>query len=712
MLFSEGKDLPANLAVERAAKTELQDQSTNRIDFYAEHLDASRFPGESYYRLFRDYLREKYTQQPPDLVMAFLARGFGLAGQLPEEVFPAVPVVFVSVNELGTPNQFRLAHTTGIVQRHDFQGTFDLILQLQPGTRRVVVIGGIAPIDQVFIGRAQEVARSFAGRTQFEFWTNRPVAALPSAVAQLPPHTVVCLSTVLRDAAGQNFFPEQVTARLAASANVPVYVLSATLLGDGAVGGALVDFEALGRRAGQLALQILNGMPPASLPIEVRTHGTPMFDWRALKRWNISENRLPDHSVLRYRPPSVWEDHKGLILAALAVILGQMVTIAALLVHRARRRRSEAALRDSEERLTLATTSAKVGVWSWDIEAGTIEATAECKKIFGLEPGHVVNFEMFEALVHPEDRLAVRQAIQEAIERQTIYDKQYRIVRADGQTCWIAARGRCRYDNGKALGMMGVLVDISERKTAEEAVAQHKAELAHLARVNTLNELSGSLAHELNQPLGIILSNAQAATRLLDHQPPNLAEVRDILADIVAADRRAGEVIRRLRALLKRGETRFQPLSFNEIIREVLHLLNADLIGRGIVVVQNLAPDLPQVSGDRVQLQQLLLNLLVNAADALSANPPGLRRVHLDTTLQSNTVRVSVRDQGVGLPTETEHLFQPFYTTKPHGLGMGLAICRSIASAHHGKLWAAAHPERGAVFHLELPIAGEAKSDH
>jgi len=176
ILFSEGKNLPVNVIVEQAATTELQSHSTHRIEFYAEHLDASRFPGESYYRLFREYLREKYARQRPDLVMAFLARGFGMAGELPAELFPDVPVVFVSVNELEVPGQFRLPGTTGIVQRHDFQGTFELILRLQPETQRIVVIGGVAPMHQIFIRRAEEVVQSFAGRVQFEFWTNRPAS--------------------------------------------------------------------------------------------------------------------------------------------------------------------------------------------------------------------------------------------------------------------------------------------------------------------------------------------------------------------------------------------------------------------------------------------------------------------------------------------------------------------------------------------------------
>jgi signal transduction histidine kinase len=163
-----------------------------------------------------------------------------------------------------------------------------------------------------------------------------------------------------------------------------------------------------------------------------------------------------------------------------------------------------------------------------------------------------------------------------------------------------------------------------------------------------------------------------------------------------------------LRTLLKRGQLSLQPLPLNQLIEEVLHLTRADLIARGVTVIRELAPDLPPITGDRVQLQQLVLNLILNAAEAMAANAPGTRRLHLRTLLSQGRVRVSVRDEGAGLPADTERLFQAFYTTKSHGLGLGLAICRSITAAHGGLIWAESHPEGGAIFHFELPIAGAA----
>jgi len=248
---------------------------------------------------------------------------------------------------------------------------------------------------------------------------------------------------------------------------------------------------------------------------------------------------------------------------------------------------------------------------------------------------------------------------------------------------------------------------LTEKKEAE----QLREALAHVSRVATMGELTASVAHELSQPLTAILSNAQAAQRYLAGDSPNLDEVLAILDDIVQDDKRAGEVIQRLRGLLKKSSARHDRLDLNDVVREVLRLLHGDALLKDLSIVTELAPDLPPVSGDRVQLQQVILNLILNGADAMTHTDPGFRNLLIRTELpDEKTVKVTVRDFGTGLDEEDlSRIFEPFYTTKPGGMGMGLPISRSIIEAHGGVLGAANNPGRGATFHFHLPVDSRGK---
>jgi signal transduction histidine kinase len=250
--------------------------------------------------------------------------------------------------------------------------------------------------------------------------------------------------------------------------------------------------------------------------------------------------------------------------------------------------------------------------------------------------------------------------------------------------------------------------DITERKRAELEAQRSRQELAHFTRVSTIGELTASLAHELNQPLTGILANAQAGLRFLEATPPDLPEIREILKDIVDDDKRAGEVIRRLRGLLRKEEAHFRRLDLNVLIRDVAKLLSSDAIIRNISVRLELDPDPVFVSGDGVQLQQVALNLLLNAMEAMAETDEEGRSITVRTeNTEVEAVHVSVQDAGAGFRHGTLHMvFEPFYTTKPSGMGMGLAISKSIIEAHGGLIWAEDNPRRGATVHFSLPAAG------
>jgi len=370
-------------------------------------------------------------------------------------------------------------------------------------------------------------------------------------------------------------------------------------------------------------------------------------------------------------------------------------------------RRSKEALSVNEERMSLAVKSAQMALWDWDVANDRVWMTDEGRKFFSFEPDEPLHYESLAGRVHPDDSAVRATAIQQVLESGGSYEAEYRIILPDGAVRWVAARGHRPSPGGNDAPprIIGVSMDITRQKQANAEAQLQREELAHLSRVATLAAISGSLAHELSQPLGSILNNAQAGQSFMSQDAPDLDEVRAIFADIVSADCRAGEIIDRLRTMLRRGEVALQPVCVNEGLDELLRLTRSDLIARG-VSVSNLATEgLPPAMTDRVQLQQVLLNLIVNACDAMESNQPRDRTLTLTTFIAQNEIRIGVLDCGVGLPDDVETLFQPFHTTKAGGLGLGLSICRTLVTSHGGRLWAERRPERGAAFYVALPLA-------
>jgi len=276
-----------------------------------------------------------------------------------------------------------------------------------------------------------------------------------------------------------------------------------------------------------------------------------------------------------------------------------------------------------------------------------------------------------------------------------------------GSTPQETAREMQLFLSAVAVPMLLLAVVLHDRARVELDAREQRLQLTHLSRVAMLGELSGGIAHELNQPLTAILSNAQAAQHLIANKSADPEILVEILRDIIAADQRAGEVIRRLRTLFKRGETQFQPLDVNELVHEVLGIVHGDLVTRSVEIVPELAATLTRIHGDRVELEQVMLNLVINACDAMAGIAPEQRRLTVRTRkvdVEDGAVQISFSDCGPGFtPDQYAKLFEPFYTTKPRGLGMGLSISRAIIRAHHGRLWGSSTPGKGASFHIVLP---------
>jgi len=592
LLWSGRPDLPANVVVNQTIRSALFREFGADVDILFEFVESAGEPARLD-PVLRDFLRAKYSGLRFDLVIAVASNAIQFARTYAGELFPGVPLVGWGAGTVvenwnwGPGPPFAAA-----LGRVDAPGTVELILRLQPGTRRLVVVEGGSAYDNLPIQSGiRRALETYADRLTISYLSRLPLEELRKAVASLPKDSAILYAGVQGDGTGRRLVNVDVLASLAEVTSVPIYATAGSTLGAGTVGGAVTSQELLSVEAAKLAVRALRGEPVERMGI-IHVPSIPMVDWRQMRRWDLPEDRLPAGTKVLFREPSLWEVHKWRILGIVLVCLAQAVMIGLLLVERARSRRA-----------------------------------------------------------------------------------------AD------------------------------ELRRAEAVAEEQRRELAHLSRVSMLGELSGTLAHELNQPLAAMLINAQTAQQYLGRTPPNLDEVAKSIEAIVESDQRASEIVVRHRRMLKRGEPQAQPLQLNDLAREVLDLAKGDLDRQRVSRSLELDPTLPPISGDRVQLQQVLLNLVLNACDSMGHMPESHRSLRIRTSLdRPGSVHLQVADQGPGIPSaDLERIFEPFVTSKPQGLGLGLSICRTIVTAHGGHIYATNEPERGAALHVVLPGSAETR---
>jgi two-component system, LuxR family, sensor kinase FixL len=368
----------------------------------------------------------------------------------------------------------------------------------------------------------------------------------------------------------------------------------------------------------------------------------------------------------------------------------------------------DVALRESEERMRLAAEAVNLGIWEWDLDKDEIWAMNSREALLGWPASGKIGFEDFISRVHPDDRDRIRQLVDDTIHKGQDFDGEYRLVLPDGIVRWMATRGSVRYDaNSKPNRVLGISIDITARKQAELEAKERRDELSHLSRVALVGELSASIAHELNQPLAGILTNAGAGECLIDGEDVDLKEIRELLADISVDAHRASEVVRGIRGMIKKDQGTRRRINLNDVVTNVVQIIGSDALLHACELKTSLEAALPIVEVDPVQIQQVLINLIVNAFDAMRDTPVSKRRVEIMTQRNGDgAVCISVRDYGVGISDEIRgRIFEQFFTTKPEGLGMGLAIVRSIIEEHAGTIEAENAESEGARFHFNLPTS-------
>ncbi len=372
----------------------------------------------------------------------------------------------------------------------------------------------------------------------------------------------------------------------------------------------------------------------------------------------------------------------------------------------AKRRRAEEELRRSEAFLAEGQRISRTGSWAWNVTTGEVTWSAEHFRIFGFDPNTATpSYAVGLDRIHSEDRAAVEDMLQKAVRDSSDFQCDFRIVTPDGATKYVHSLGRVAANGAE---FIGAVMDVTERRLAEEALRSALGDLERASRLSTMGQLTASIAHEINQPLAAIITYADACLLWLEADQPNLEEARQAATRIVRNGHRAGDIIKSIRALTRKSSPEMVSLDINDVIREVIVLMGAEFRRHGVRVETLLSSNLESVVGDRVQLQQVVLNLIMNGIEAMADLVHGRRRLQIrSANAESGSVLVAVQDSGHGLdPAQTGRLFEAFFTTKPQGMGIGLSICRSIIDAHGGRLWASPNLPNGAVFQFTLPGVG------
>ena len=574
LLDQSSAGLPFNTALATAVRLTLSAESKVPISFYAEHLDANRFFGSDYEEGILSFFRKKYRDKTIDVVVVVGSAALDFISRRRAELWPNVPVVFAAIDEATIARVTLPPNLTGVTMQLTLQDMVRTANIAVPNLKRIAIVGD--PLErQTFYRHFLDEVPTVATQYEIINLMNLPMGELKRRLGNLPDATAVIYTGIYYDSEGVSHVPAELVVQIAEWANRPVVINVASYLGKGAVGGYIVRPEPLGQGAAQFALRILNGENASDLPV-TKIPSPLIFEWPALQRWGISENRLPAGSEIMFRSPTVWEQYRAYILAVIAAILIQSALIFWLLYEQRRRQRAEILARNT------------------------------------------------------------------------------------------------------------------------------MSELTHVNRVATVGQLSASIAHEIRQPLAGILANAQAALRWLEKA--NVEEVREGLNGIVSDGIRAGDIITHLRAMFKHEVQEKTPVDINKLVLSVLTLAQIDLQKHEIELQTQLDDLIPEILGNQVQLQQVILNLVMNAIESMSSSQTRVLRIK---TVLSRTkkVHVSIEDTGMGIKQpDLARVFKPMFTTKERGMGMGLSICQSIIESHDGRIWASPRANGGSIFQFELPM--------
>ncbi|MEX1114725.1 MAG: ATP-binding protein [Akkermansiaceae bacterium] len=700
-MYSNDRILPANQEMEKGLRRAFSGEVGNpSADLFGEFLDAVRFPSPEFGMAMEQFLKARHRDNPPALCISIGPQALDFLMQRRDSLFPGVPVVFGGV----TPSQIAAlpagSDLAGRPMDWSITPLLEKLPEIRPEIRKILLIAGAAEFDQLRYKDAMAQIEPFRARYEYESSVGQNLEDVLEKVSKLPDDTLVFYLTYFKTPDGRSMIPLEVAGRVAKASRVPVVCFYDTYIGSGVLGGSVMSFEEEGVAIGEIARRVLRAGKAGEIGILPPGKSKLVFDDRAMKRHGWAPAKLPPSAEIRFKSPGLWEAHRNTVLFGIGALGLQSLLILGLFAARTRQRIAESERTQSESSFTGVFRSSPVSISIIRRQDGRIvdvnpawERTTHVARDQAIGRKHVeIGFE-FEGA--PSDWFLVHHT-----SGKTLKDFEQRLKMPDGTSRLLSISTELLDLRGEPC-YVSMAQDITDREEAEEA----RQQLAQASRLGMLGELTASIAHEVNQPLGAILSNAEAAEILMASENPPLDEIRNILADIRRDDLRADEIIRHVRSMVAREEVCMVPLDPGSLASGVAGLVRHDCKRRGIILSCEVAGGMPQVRGGKVQLEQVLLNLLLNAMDAVKDQNPDEKTIRITVDLtEDGRVDIAVADTGTGIPPEImPRVFDNFFTTKKSGMGLGLALSRSIAEAHGGNLIAENAPAGGAVFHFILP---------
>ena len=704
--------MPAAVRATTAIRNRLAESSLKNAEIYYDTLDLSRFPSRVHEQRMTRLLSEKYAETHPDIMIALGRAALEFLVKHRDTFASGVPIIVCYWAGATPASVASLSNVTGVFSEFNWSRTFALAARLQPRAREVAIVSE-TPVS-VWEQEARRQLAPDLAPYKVRYLAGLPYDTLLDEVARLPRDTIVLTLPIFKDGDGVSRIPARVAADVARASSAPTYAPIDTFLGTGIVGGYMDTFEGSGSATAELVIEVLRRKDATVLPPPITTPHNFAVDARQLQRWGLSENNLPTGTKLMFKAPTLWEQYRTLVLMTVGAFAVLVACLFALSVQVLKRRRAEATLEASEERMRFAAASTDTGLWQYDVTSRQLWATEHCRSMFGLNADSLLTPEALLDAVHSDDRALALAAIQAAAPAgETAERSEFRVVDPDGQLRWYLVTASTELDkDGEPVQVNGVFRDVTRRKKAEqeaeqmeEALRATRGELARASRQTTIGAMAASIAHEINQPLSALVTNGGIGLRLLAKTESDLDEVREVLKRIIDDGHRASHIIASIRAMFRKDQRENSPVSIRDLVGEVLALVRHELEGQRVSQRVELHPELPPVVADRLQLQQVLLNLIMNAVEAMSSAEDRERSLLVKSELyEAGDVLISIEDSGPGIdPDNMDRIFDAFFTTKSHGMGLGLSICQSIVESHGGRLWASARSPHGSIFYVQLP---------